>query len=265
MPRRRSARKTAKNRKGGAGGDAFRDRLRCLVHEFKSQQEFADAVRTTGSSVTAWLNGTSLPGSKHLTRIAEQTGVSLDWLMMGEGGDQPVYRKVSRPAGSLGDDLAQEMRRRVLARLARGEFEGLTSLIGTRAGESRVWKSRVRNYLEVEWAIDATTLLCQAERAAVALARTDCMIHVSDLELTRTYSKAMKTLRHVASSSTRDRRRGVLTAAHAVHALAKTARAIADDARRLRFSKEWAQRDSLDRDKAQWHRQLKELRQREER
>jgi hypothetical protein len=48
-----------------------------------------------------------------LKSLARETNVPLDWLLCGDGGAEPVYRKQTRTKGELKVDLAQELANRV--------------------------------------------------------------------------------------------------------------------------------------------------------
>ncbi len=72
----------------------FRERLAAVIGD---EQPFAWAARVGIPRATfsrIWKEGAP-PRAVHLKRIAEATGVSLDWLLTGEGS---MYRAVGRPA-----------------------------------------------------------------------------------------------------------------------------------------------------------------------
>lgn len=109
---------------GGKWGDEFRDRLRLLVQDLaKSNRAFARRCGIAPSRLSEWLAGEQLPGLERLGRIAEQTGVSLDWLLSGVGGNSPVYVGQQRPTQDLEHDIAIHVRREIHRREAEGAFD----------------------------------------------------------------------------------------------------------------------------------------------
>jgi transcriptional regulator with XRE-family HTH domain len=116
-PRRKTgpARKAA-DYKGGTWGYAVAERLRLLMTG-ASIRRFADRVGVSGSLVSSYLSGGRLPEAGTLHRIAERTGVSLDWLLCGEGGADVRYRGQSRTRAELAEDVAAFVRRGVSERL----------------------------------------------------------------------------------------------------------------------------------------------------
>lgn len=116
----RSARRHPHTRtaKGGAWGDALRDRLRALLDaEHLSQRAFAARCGVTPSRVTEWLAGAQLPSAESLGQIADGLGVCLNWLLCGDGAAGPVYRGQSRTRAGLEDDLAAHVAHTVAARV----------------------------------------------------------------------------------------------------------------------------------------------------
>ena len=71
-----------------------------------SQAKLAALVGVPSQSISAWERGEVVPGAKNILRLAEALGVSVDWLLTGQGRDAsapsdvawvPVYEGV--PAG----------------------------------------------------------------------------------------------------------------------------------------------------------------------
>jgi len=63
----------------------FANRLRESIPHGWSQERFAKSVDASLSGLKNWLSGTSEPGRPYLEAIARVTGVSVRWLVMGEG------------------------------------------------------------------------------------------------------------------------------------------------------------------------------------
>ncbi|MEO0141239.1 MAG: helix-turn-helix transcriptional regulator [candidate division WOR-3 bacterium] len=62
------------------------ERLKELREDFGiSQEQFAKELDITVFTVQKWERGAFLPGAKALIAIAEKYGVSLNWLLLGEG------------------------------------------------------------------------------------------------------------------------------------------------------------------------------------
>ena len=57
--------------------------IRSLIDRYTggSTTAFANRIGISMGTLTPWLQGTSLPGAKHLTRIRQEFGVSIDWLV----------------------------------------------------------------------------------------------------------------------------------------------------------------------------------------
>lgn len=109
---------------GGRWGDEIRERLRALIRvEGGSNRAFARRCGLTASRVSEWLGGEQLLSLARMRDIAERTGVSLDWLVMGECGSEPVYRAQSRTQKELELDLAVAVRREIHRREAEGAFD----------------------------------------------------------------------------------------------------------------------------------------------
>lgn len=119
-------------RAGGELGNGLRDRLRALIRDrATSNAEFARRCGIDAPRLTDWLSGAQLPSTSHLWDIAERSGVSLDWLLCGEGGPEPVYRGQTRTRAELADDVAAYLVRELHAREHAGELDdpesGVTS------------------------------------------------------------------------------------------------------------------------------------------
>lgn len=115
--------RTAEHR-GGEWGRGVAARLRALLAELGTPgaplgvRRFAERVGLSPSLVSSYLNGTRLPDAETLRQLAERTGVSLDWLLMGDGGDAPQLRGVSRTRAELADDLAVYVGHQLVALLS---------------------------------------------------------------------------------------------------------------------------------------------------
>jgi len=76
-------RKTADAPKSG-----FAIRLASVVPR-KKQGEMAEKLGVSLSTLSRWANGRQMPQLQYVERIAEVAGVRLDWLLKGEGPEQP--------------------------------------------------------------------------------------------------------------------------------------------------------------------------------
>lgn len=52
---------------------------------FRSQQALADWLGATRPQVYTWYRGLALPPVKYMQQLAEQRGVTLDWIYLGDG------------------------------------------------------------------------------------------------------------------------------------------------------------------------------------
>lgn len=87
------------------------DQVRESVRE--SQTSFAQRCGVTTTNMGKYLRGELQPGFDVLVRIAEQTGVSLDWLLLGRGGTQARYDGQSRTNAELASDVARHVAREI--------------------------------------------------------------------------------------------------------------------------------------------------------
>lgn len=84
------------------------DRLRRMMLEYyKTNSEFARALDVQPTQVSSWTSETGGISAPWLARIALVTGISLDWLILGEG--EPRFRAASRPQRSLEQDVASHV------------------------------------------------------------------------------------------------------------------------------------------------------------
>ena len=141
---------------GGHWGDEARERLRLLIASLgDSYASFARRCGVDPPRISDWLSGDQLPSLDHLRRISDQTGVSTDWLLFGDGGAEPTYRGQLRSQRDLEVDLAVAVRRFIHKREAQGAFD--TAEHHTRLGLDR-------------WIVDGAGLfedLCQNEERKV--------------------------------------------------------------------------------------------------
>lgn len=80
-----------------------------------SWEGFARRVRVASSTCTGWKNKKNAPDTAALIRIARASGVSLDWLLLGEGPEL-------REAPESMKDFAKLLRRVIVAIIASREF-----------------------------------------------------------------------------------------------------------------------------------------------
>lgn len=145
---RRKQRKNNGLDKSGRGkfAEGIKERLRSLIRSrAQSFAAFAKSCSIDPPRVSEWLGGEHLPSAAQLALIARATGVSIDWLLMGEDGEAPVFRNASRGKSTLELDLAFEMRRFIHQRESEGAFD-IDGGSGMRLGLER-------------WIVDGTGLL----------------------------------------------------------------------------------------------------------
>lgn len=99
------------------------------------------------STVSHWLNENAPPRGHYLKRIAEATGVAVDWLLglVGED-DSPIYRYQSRDTAELAADVGAYVARE------------LRTLVDTDRALARM-PTRVRTRVRAELAIDGAKVL----------------------------------------------------------------------------------------------------------
>jgi transcriptional regulator with XRE-family HTH domain len=74
-----------------------------------SDATFAKLVEMPRQTVSDWLTGRNDPSLAQLIHLSETTNVSLDWLVLGEGGDAPVERGHWRSQDDVTKILAHEV------------------------------------------------------------------------------------------------------------------------------------------------------------
>ena len=70
------------------------DRIKSLRLQNETQSQFATRLNTTQASISRYLNGRQ-PDRETLIKIAQKTGVSLDWLLTGSSGPDLTGRNDS--------------------------------------------------------------------------------------------------------------------------------------------------------------------------
>ena len=126
MALKRKARRTKPvgRRSGGKWGDGVRERLRAVIRENgPSNAAFAHRCGVEPPRVSEWVGGDQLPSFANLRQICAETGVSADWLLLGDGGTSPLPRQQSRSMAALEEDLAAAVRVHVHRREAAGAFD----------------------------------------------------------------------------------------------------------------------------------------------
>lgn len=88
--------------------DNFPERIEFLVNKLNGPSEFARKTGVTLSTITRWRKGEAEPSRPNLVKIAEVTGVSIQWIATGEDPkeEQP---KEEKPKGSLIDRAFERM------------------------------------------------------------------------------------------------------------------------------------------------------------
>jgi transcriptional regulator with XRE-family HTH domain len=89
-------------------------RLKALIDRSGGVRAFAAELDISSSLVSSYRHGRCLPNSESLKKIAETTGVSVDWLLFGDGGESPVMRGQTRSEATLAEDVAEHVRREAL-------------------------------------------------------------------------------------------------------------------------------------------------------
>lgn len=92
--------------------DSFVTRLRAaMAARSVDQSELARRLGITSQAVNQWLAGETAPKGKRLARVADELGVSLDWLLAGRDGFAEAPEPLA-PAG-LTDDLMADLAARL--------------------------------------------------------------------------------------------------------------------------------------------------------
>lgn len=79
--------------------DNFPERIEYLVDKLNGPSEFARKTGVTLSTITRWRKGEADPSRSNLVKIAEVTGVSIEWLATGKIKEEKTTEE--KPAGSL--------------------------------------------------------------------------------------------------------------------------------------------------------------------
>lgn len=97
----------------------FRKRFRAVMEQEGSRKALERNAELVPSAVSAWLRpdpNKALPNGQTLVRLAEKTGVSLDWLLFGVG---PEKLGATRTHAELGEELGRHLRAEVVRRCGR--------------------------------------------------------------------------------------------------------------------------------------------------
>jgi len=86
--------------------DEFPVRLRQAISIFGSVTALAKAIERSDGAVRKWLRGASEPSVSDLRAIAAATGVSIQWLITGEGESQLVARGTREMLGTYRADAS---------------------------------------------------------------------------------------------------------------------------------------------------------------
>lgn len=121
---------------------------RFIRDRFGSVYEFVRAFGLAHSTVQSWVSKANprVPDSATLLSLAHETGISLDWLLLGEGSE---LRGASLSAGSL----AVELRRTLIAELVARGGVSLGEATGALPGPQELflavlsyWRDRVSDF-----------------------------------------------------------------------------------------------------------------------
>ena len=83
-----------------------------------SPRALALRCKVTPTNMGQYLAGAMQPGFDVLRRMSEQLGgLSVDWLLLGDGGDEPVYRERSRTRSEFEEEFAVRFRHAVVVAL----------------------------------------------------------------------------------------------------------------------------------------------------
>jgi transcriptional regulator with XRE-family HTH domain len=86
--------------------DEFPVRLRQAISIFGSVTALAKAIDRSDGAVRKWLRGASEPSVSDLRAIATATGVSIQWLITGEGESRLVARGTREMSGTYRSDAS---------------------------------------------------------------------------------------------------------------------------------------------------------------
>ncbi|MBI1747982.1 MAG: helix-turn-helix transcriptional regulator [Acidobacteria bacterium] len=121
-------------------------RLRDLLKDFK-QVEIARSIGVSKAMVSGYMTGKKMPGSEKLYKLAQLTGINLEWLISGRGAKYKAVEEEAREPESI------RLERRIFTR---------RNLASYRAGPGKQQPTAVRKLLalleknpEMEPAIEA--------------------------------------------------------------------------------------------------------------
>jgi len=110
----KSARVAKAAHRGGAWGRDFSERFRALraalgaLGKPLGVNRFAEKYGIPASQISSYENGTRLPEAKAMREIAKATGVSLDWLLLGDGRlTEPRFRAPEHQDGPRSFSLVE--------------------------------------------------------------------------------------------------------------------------------------------------------------
>ena len=99
----------AESTEGDIHQNEFPVRLRQAVSVFGSVTALARAIGRSDGAVRKWLRGASEPSVSDVRAIAAATGVSIQWLITGEGESRLVARSIREMAGTYRADASSSV------------------------------------------------------------------------------------------------------------------------------------------------------------
>jgi transcriptional regulator with XRE-family HTH domain len=127
------------------------------------------------SAISAYLNGRRLPDADTLRKVAERTDASLDWLLLGDGNDEPRYRGQSRSRTELEAEVAAYVAREVSRALSASKSAPILTPASSelRVDGARVLREAVHRETDAlaAWAAEVSERLAALE-ASVEIVRT---------------------------------------------------------------------------------------------
>lgn len=109
--------------------DTLSERLKTLRNEFKyTQSEIAQKVGTTKQTISNWENGSKVPGRDKLKSLAEEYGVTVDFLLNGIKYDNKSEVAADKEVEELSEKLATALKENKLEYLLENK-EGCEKVI----------------------------------------------------------------------------------------------------------------------------------------
>lgn len=142
-------------------------RLKELI-AFQSVRSFARSCQLSETALRKYLSGESTPNLERLIAIANQSGVTVEWLATGKGEKYPTPPIAKSEASSLESLKRQEIERTLLNKLIANTEKRLNNIqeLASQSPSSTVWEAHIKVEQTTLCDLKAELAACRAKTTA---------------------------------------------------------------------------------------------------